>query len=82
MNFTNANFLESVPCRKENFPMLHSVCLSTPFYIADSISYLHGLITPKPKQNKSLMRIKNQISKKIQAITYGLLTWSLMGLIA
>lgn len=55
--FTNIKILESAPCEKDNFPMLHSLSLLTPFYIVDSISYLQWLIISSQNQNKSLIRI-------------------------
>jgi hypothetical protein len=67
--YTNYKILESVPCKEDYFPMLHSVELLAPFYIADSISHLPYLIISRLKQNESLMRLKNQINKQIQALT-------------
>jgi hypothetical protein len=73
--------LESVPCKKDNSPMLHSFSYCQPFYIADSISYLHALIISRAKQNKSLKRVINRTIDQIQAISYSLKTWLVMFLI-
>jgi len=79
---TNTKIFESVPCEKEYFTISgHKWNYLQPFYIADSFSYLHSLILLKLKQNRSLMRTRSQTIKKIQAITYNLLTWSVVFLI-
>ena len=70
--------LESVIVSKDNFPMLHSNCLLTLCYIADSISHLHQLIISNLKQNESLMRIESLKVGQIQATFYNLMTWSVI----
>jgi len=76
--FTKTKILESVPCNKENFPMLHSFELLAPCYIADSFSHLQELILSNLKQNESLMRIESLTVGQIQATSYSLMTWSVI----
>lgn len=78
---TLIKILESVPCNKVHFPMLHSLSCLAPCYIADSISHQQELILSNSNQNESLMRIENLTKKQIQAISDNLRTWSYIHLI-